>query len=83
MSRVVTATKKHAFHVACSADFSKVFRRVDDSGPVRKKPTPTSEEIFKNLNQFEAKWKAVTLEDRPRLTEKALEEIKKTRDAYK
>ena len=71
--------KRHPFHVACSADFSTVFRRVDNSGPIRKKPTPTSEEILKNLNQFEAKWKAVTFEDRPILTVKALEEIRKLR----
>lgn len=80
VSRVVTAMpKRHPFHVACSADFSKVFRRVDDSGPIRKKPTPTSEEILKNLNQFEAKWKTVTFEERPILTVKALEEIRKLR----
>ena len=75
--RVVTAMpKRHPFHVACSADFSKVFRCVDDSSPITKKPTPTSEEILKNLNQFEAKWETVKFEDRPILTVKALEERK-------
>lgn len=66
VSRVVTAMpQRHPFHV----------RRAEDSSPIRKKPTPTSEEILKNWNQFEAKWKTVTFEDRPILTVKALEEI--------
>lgn len=80
VSRVVTEMpKRHPFHGACSADFTKVFRVVDDLGPIRKKPTPKSEEILKNLDQFVAKWKNLKFEDRPILTVKAVDEIRKLR----
>lgn len=80
VSRVVTEMpKRHPFHGACSADFTKVFRVVDDLGPIRKKPTPKSEEILKHLDQFVAKWKNLKFEDRPILTVKAVDEIRKLR----
>lgn len=52
---------------------------MDDLGPIRKKPTPKSEEILKNLDQFVAKWKNLKFEDRPILTVKAVDEIRKLR----
>ena len=80
VSRVVTQIpKRHPFHAACSSDFAQVFRDSEDWGLSRTKPTPNSEKILNNLDEFETKWKTITFQDMPILTVKALDEIRKLR----
>ncbi len=53
-----TVSKRHPFLHQCMADLKLVFRDSNDLVKVRQLPTPDSETIGKNLDDFVKKWEA-------------------------
>ncbi len=72
-----TIPKRHPFHSACLQDLRLVFRTPGDYGEKRTKPTPSPDNIIKNLEIFSERWCSVSYDNRYLFSESTKVEIEK------
>jgi len=61
----------------CINELRQVFRVPGDIGNKRSQPTPTADQLIKNVDTFVEKWKEIKFEGVPLLNNVAINEVSK------